>query len=170
MVMPLSALSREPKFKLETRRVVKHFDTRTMKARDGRDQAESQAVSRCVATVFESIEALKNLFTLIRGNAGSVVGDRNDRATVHGFAGNDDLSSVVAVLDCIVHEIGDGIKNQIAIADRQHFAVSGHGEKAAALLGRSVVQLDDLMGDFDEVHGSKPFLPYLGLDLRYPRY
>ena len=125
-----------------------------MKASDGRDQAESQAVSRCVATLFQSIEALENLLTLIRWNSGSVVGDRNDRATVHGFARNDDLSSVAAVLDCIVHEIGDGIKNQIAIADRQHFAVAGHGEEVR-LLGRSIVQLDDLMGDFDEVHGSK---------------
>src|SRR4249920_722786 len=106
---------------------------------------------------------------LVRWNSGSVVGDRNDRVTVHGFARNDDLSSGAAVLDCIIYKVGDGIKNQIAIADRQHFAVAGNAEAATVLLSRSIVQLDDLMGNFDQVYGSKRFLPHLCLDLRDPR-
>src|SRR5215813_3963090 len=81
---------REPELELETRRVVGHFDARPMKTGDGGHQAESQAIARRVATLFEPIEALEDLLILVGWNSGSVIGNRNDRAAVHGFARDND--------------------------------------------------------------------------------
>ena len=83
--------------------------------------------------------------------------------------GNDDLPSGAAMLDRIVHEIGDGIEDQVAIAGHQHLAIADDGEAGAVLFGRGIVQLDNLAGDFDQIDGAERALSRLGLDLRDPR-
>ncbi len=70
------------------------------------------------------------------------------------------------MLDRIVHEIGDGIKDQIAIAGHQHLAIAGDREPGSVLFRCGIVQFNDLTGDFDEVHGAERSLARLGLDLR----
>ena len=74
------------------------------------------------------------------------------------------------MLDRIVHEIGDGIKNQITIADHQHLhPITDNGETGAVLFGRCVVQLDNLTRDFNQIHGAERPLSCLGCDLCPPR-
>ena len=82
---------------------------------------------------------------------------------------DDDVPSGATMLERIVHEIGDGIEDQIAIACHQHFAIAGNGEAGAVLFGRGIIQFDDLAGDLDQIHGAECALSCLGLDLRDPR-
>ena len=99
----------KPESELETRRVIEHFDPRAVKIGDGRDQAEPQTVSRRVAAVFEPVKALEDLLVFVRGNSGSVVGDRDDRLAIDVFVRDHDLPPGAAMLDRIVDEIGDGV-------------------------------------------------------------
>ena len=87
-----------------------------MKTADGSDQTEPETVSRRVATVFEPVKALENVLVFVSGNSRPVIGDRDDGAAFNDFVRNDDLPSDTAMFDRIVHEIGDGIKDQIAIS------------------------------------------------------
>ena len=146
-----------------------HFDPRTMKTSNGSDQAEPETVSRRVATVFEPVKALENMLVFAGGNSGTVVGDRDHRRTIDVFVGNDDVPAGAAMLDRIVDEIGDGIEDQIAIAGHQHLDVADNGETRAVLFGGGIVQLDNLTGDFDQIHGAERTLSRLGLNLRNPR-
>src|SRR3984893_8449146 len=140
-----------------------------MKPCDGGDQAEPESVSRRVTTVFEPVEALENMLVLVGGNSRTVIGDRDDRLAISVFACNDDLPSGAAMLDRIVHEIGDGVKNQITVAGHQHLTITDNGETGAVLFRRGVVQLDNLTGDFEKIPGAERPLLCLGLDLGNPR-
>ena len=140
-----------------------------MKTGNGSDQTEPETVSRRVATVFEPVKSLENMLMFIGGNSGPVIGDRENRRAINVFVRNDDLPSRAAMLDRIVHEIGDGIKDQITIAGHQHLTITDNGETGAVLFGRGIVQLDNLTGDFDQIHGAERPLSCLGLDLRNPR-
>src|SRR5258708_21405913 len=126
-------------------------------------------MSRRVATELEAVKALENVLVFISGNSGSVGGDRDDRTTFNDFVRNDDLPSVAAMFDRIVDEIGDGVEDQVAIAGHQYLKIADNSETGAVLLGRGIVQLDHLAGDFDQVHGAERALSRLGLDLRNPR-
>src|SRR5258707_4815830 len=110
-----------------------------METGDGSDQAEPETVSRRVATVFEPVKALENMLVLVGGNSGPVIGDRDDRLAINVFVCNDDLTSGAAMLDRIVHEGGEGIKDQITIAGHQHLMIADNGQMGAVLFGRSVV-------------------------------
>ena len=105
-----------------------------MKTGNGSDQAEPETVSRRVATVFESVKSLENMLIFIGGNSGPVIGDRDSRRAINVFVGNDDLPSGAAMLDRIVHEIGDGIKDQITVAGHQHLTITDNGETGAVLV------------------------------------
>src|ERR1700684_567672 len=79
---------REPNLDLETGRVREHFDLCAVKTGNGSYQAQSETVSRSVATVLESIKTLEDLFAFVGGNSRPVLGDRYDRCTVNDFASN----------------------------------------------------------------------------------
>ena len=140
-----------------------------MQAGDGRDQAEAEAIARCIAALFEPIEALENLIVLTGGNSRSVVGDRNHGHAAHIFTGNHDLPGEAAVLERIVDDVGDRVENQVAIAGDHYLAVTDHDETGTTLLGCGVIQLDHLARDLGQVDAAKPALSYLALDLRDPR-
>src|ERR1700732_4619178 len=132
----LAGRRRKPEPELETRRIVEHFDSRAMEAGDGSDQTEPEAVSRRITALFQPVEALENMLVLAGGNPGSIIGDRDDRAAVNGLVFNHDLATGAAVLDRIVHEIGDGIKDQITIAGHVHLTIADDGEAGGVLFGR----------------------------------
>ena len=140
-----------------------------MKTGDGSDQAEPEAISRRVSTVFEPVKALENMLVFAGGNSGPIIGDRDDSSTVDVFVRYDDPPSGAPVLDRVVHEIGDRIKDQVTIAGHQHLTIAGNAETGAVLLGRGILQLHHLTGDFHQIHGSESVLSCLGLDLRNPR-
>src|SRR5258706_4989446 len=146
-----------------------HFDPRTMNTGNGSNQAEPETVSRRVATVFESVKSLENMLIFIGGNSGPVIGDRDSRRAINVFVGNDDLPSGAAMLDRIVHEIGDGIKDQITVAGHQHLTIADNGETGVVLFGRGIVQFGNLTGDFGQIDGAEPVLSSLSLNLRNPR-
>src|SRR5260370_17754937 len=111
-----------------------------MKTGDGSDQTEPETVSRRVATVFEPVKALENVLVFVSGNSGPVIGDRDDRPAFNDFVGNDDLPSGAAMFDRIVHEICDGIEDQVTIASHHHLAIADNGETVPVLFCPPIVQ------------------------------
>src|SRR6202163_4853603 len=101
----------KPELELETGRVIKHFDPRAMKTGDGSDQAKAETISRRVAALLEPVKALEHMLVFVGGNSGPVIGDRDHRGAIDVFVRNDDLPAGTAMLDRIVHEIGDGIED-----------------------------------------------------------
>ena len=165
----LTGRRRKPQHELEPRQIVAHLDPCAVKAGDGGHKAEPETVSRRVAALLEPVEALEDMLMLVGGNSRPVIGDRDHRPAVDDLVRHHDMPSGAAVLDRIVDEIGDRIEDQIAIARHQHFALANDGETGAVRFGRGIVQLDDLAGDFDQVHGAECALALPGLDLRNPR-
>jgi len=136
-----------------------------MKTDNSSYQAQSETISRGIATVFEPIKALEDLFAFVGRNSGSVIGNRYNWRTVYDVAGNHDVSSRTAVLDGIVHEIGDGIKDQIRIAYSEDRTIADDGEASTVLLGRGIVQFGDLADDLHQIDRTERFLPCLRFDL-----
>ena len=133
-----------------------------MQAGDGSDQAQPETVSRRVAALFQPIEALENMLAFFGGIPGpSSAIETTGLPSMVSFA-TTTCPPGAAMLDRVVDEIGDGIKDQVAIAGHQHLAIAGDGEMGAVLLGRGIVQLDNLAGDFDQVHGAERALALPG--------
>ena len=109
------------------------------------------------------------MLVFVSGNSGPVIGDRDDGSAFNDFVRNDDLPSGTAMFDRIVHEIGDGIEDQVTITSHQHLAIPDNGETGAVLFGCGIVQFDNLAGDFDQIHVAERALSRLGLNLRDPR-
>src|SRR5262245_4552839 len=99
-----------------------------MKVGHGGDEAQSKAVSGRVAALLEPVKPLEDMVAFARRNSGPVIGDRKDGLFVDVFAGNDDLATGATVLDGIVHEVGDGIDQQIAVAGHSHLAIACDGK------------------------------------------
>ncbi len=121
-----------------------------METGNGRDQAQAQTVARRVTALFEPVEALEHVIALFGGNARTIVGDRDHRPAAGAATGHGDLPARAAVLDRVVDEIGDGVEQQVAVPGNRHLAVAVKAEAGRDLLGRGVVELDDLAGNLGE--------------------
>src|SRR6476620_2594666 len=126
-----------------------------METGNGRDQAQAQTVARRVTALFEPVEALEDVIALSGGNARTIVGDRDHRPATGAATGHGDLPARAAVLYRVVDQIGDGVEQQVAVPRNRHLAVAVKAEAGRDLLGRGVVELDDLAGDFSEVERTK---------------
>ena len=115
-----------------------------MKTGDGSDQTEPETVSRRVATVFEPVKALENVLVFVSGNSGPVIGDRDDGSAFNDFVRNDDLPSGTAMFDRIVHEIGDGIEDQVTITSHQHLAITDNDVTGPPFNGKKSPNVEGL--------------------------
>src|SRR5689334_4022295 len=89
-----------------------------LRHRGGERQAEARA--RPGAARFEPDEAFENPVALMHGDALALVGD-DDVDAVADAPGGDDygrraMGASLAVLDGVVHQIGEGLADQLAIA------------------------------------------------------
>src|SRR5258708_8728916 len=107
-----------------------------MKTSDRSDQAEPETVSRREAAVFEAIKALENMLVFAGGNSGPVIGHRYDRTAVDVFVGYDDSPSGAPMLDRVVHEIGDPVKDQVTVAGHHHRTIAVNSDTRAVLSSR----------------------------------
>ena len=79
------------------------------------------------------------MFIFLGGNTRSIIGDRDDRPAIDVFGLNHHFAPGAAMLDRIIDEVADGIKDQVAIAGRHHLAVADDGEAGAVLLCGGIV-------------------------------
>ncbi len=87
-----------------------------MKTSDSGDEAEPQPISWSASTPFEPVESPKYVLMLVSGDAWVVVGDRNYGADSAVIQLHRHLAGVAAVLDCVVDDIGNSIKQQVPVA------------------------------------------------------
>ena len=111
-----------------------------MEAGNRGDKAEPQTVAGAAPTVVEPVEPLQNVLVLFGWNARAMVGDRNHRTQAIG-GGLDQHIARAAMLDGVVDEIGDGIEEEIPIAQHWRLPLTYDFNANAFLLGGSIEQL-----------------------------
>jgi hypothetical protein len=102
----------------ETGGVVCHLDANAVKVGDGRDEAEAEAVARAVPAALEAIKPPEDVLAFLKRNSRAAIGNRKNGSI--GVVGDGDRNlsvSLAAVLDRVVDKIGDGVEQQIPIAD-----------------------------------------------------
>ena len=102
----------------ETGGVVCHLDASTVKVGDGCDEAEAKAVAGALAAALEAIKPPEDVLAVLDRNSRAAIGNRKNRSISVVRHGDRNLSvSFAAVLDRVVNKIGDGVEQQIPIAD-----------------------------------------------------
>src|ERR1700739_4901505 len=100
------------------------------------NQAETEAVTGTVAAAFEAITPPQDVFAFHDRHARSVIGYRKN-GPIDAFRDRDaNLAVVTAVLDRVVHEGGNRVEQEIAIADYGHDLAGVELEPHTPLLGR----------------------------------
>jgi hypothetical protein len=154
----------------EARGVVCHLDASAVKVGDGRDQAEAEAVARALPAALEAIKSAKDVLAFVNRNSGAAIGNRNNGSVGVARDGDRNLSvSFAAVLDRVVNKIGDGVKQQIPIADHIHSITCSEPQRYAVLLRGGIEQLDNLTSNFGQIQISKPGHPVARLYLCDPQ-
>ena len=102
----------------ETGGVVCHLDASAVKVGDSCDEAKAKAVAGALAAALEAIKPPEDVLAFLDRNSRAVIGNRKNGSVGVAEDGDRDLFvSFAAVLDCIVDKIGDGVEQQIPIAD-----------------------------------------------------
>lgn len=109
-----------------------------MQVGDCLDEAEPEAASSCRAALVEPVETAEDLVSFAGGNAGAAIGDRDDGAAALAAERNRDLGSGRAVVDRVLHQVGDQLRQQIAVAP---------DERGTAL--RDIKRHQRVFGDID---------------------
>jgi hypothetical protein len=126
----------------ETGGVVCHLDPGAVKVGDGRDEAQAKAVARALPAALESIKPPEDVLAFLDRNSGAAIGNRKNGSGGVARDGDRNLSvSFAAVLDSIIDKIGDGVEQQIPIADHLRSITGSEPQRYAVLLGRGIEQL-----------------------------
>ena len=105
----------------ETGGVVCHLDASPVKVGDGRDKAEAEAVARALPATLEAIKPPEDVLAFLNRNSRAAIGNRKNGSIGAVRDGDRNLSvSFAAVLDRIIYKVGDGVEQQIPVADHIH--------------------------------------------------
>ena len=96
----------KPQLDPQPRRIIRHFDLRSMEIGNGCNEAQTETTARTVTTVLQPIETFQHVPALIGWNSATVIGNGHDRAA--GTAAHLDHHNIIVatVLDRVVDEIG----------------------------------------------------------------
>jgi hypothetical protein len=96
-----------------------------MQARNGSDKAKPETVSRCATTRLQPVKTLEHVLVFSSGNSRSIIGNRNNGSAFAAFCNlNGYVPRWATMFDRIVNEIGDRIKDEIAIACDANFLIA----------------------------------------------
>jgi len=87
-----------------------------METGHGGDEAQAEPIAESAATAFKPIEAHEHVLTLIDGNSGSIIGDRNNHVAAILLDLHDHSAGVTAVFDCVIDKIGHSVEQEISVA------------------------------------------------------
>jgi hypothetical protein len=150
--------------------VVCHLDACAVKVGDGRDEAEAEAVARALPAALEAIKPAEDVLAFLNRNSRAAIGNRKNGSIGVARDGDRNRSvSFAAVLDRIVDKIGDGVEQQIPIADHLRSITGSEPQRYAVLLRRGIEQLQDLSSNFGQIQISKPGRPVARLYLGDPQ-
>ena len=78
----MSDVVRRRKLQLDpqSRRIIRHFDLRSMEIGNGCNQAQTETAARAVTTVLQPIETFQHVLAFIGWNSRTVIGNGHDRA------------------------------------------------------------------------------------------
>src|SRR5262249_49685062 len=102
-------------------------------------------------------------------NSGSPIADRENRPFGASRDGDTDLASIAAMLYAVVDKIGDGVEQEIAIADHGHCLPCKNLESDGPFLCRGLEQFSDFPNDLAQIDIAEGSRPVACLDLRDPQ-
>ena len=157
------------KLDLQTGRVVGHNNAGTMQIGNRCNQAETEAVSRPVAAALEPIEPSQHVIALFDRNSGPPIADRENRPIGASRDRDPDLAPIAAMLDRVVDKIGDGVEQEIAIADYGHCFARRKLKPDGLFLRRGLEQFHDFPNNLAQIGVAKRSRSVARLDLRDPQ-
>ena len=160
---------REVELDPEARDVVCQFNTGAMKVGDGGDEAQTETATRTSPASLEAIKAPQNMLALLDRNPRSTIGYRKDRPVSPACDRDNNQAFRTAVLYGVVDQVRDGFEQQIPIADHIYVIVPGKLQRDVVVLGRRIMQLDDLACNLSQIETAELSGPAVGLDLRDPQ-
>ena len=101
--------------------------------------------------------------------SGPQIADRENRPVAASRDGDTDLAPIAAMLYGIVDEIGDGVEQEIAIADHGHCLRCKNLESDGPFLCRGLKQFYDFANDLAQIDIAEGSRPVARLDLRDPQ-
>jgi hypothetical protein len=109
-----------------------------METDNSRDQTEAKAIAGRRAASLQPIEALENMLNLVWGNTRSVVGNRQDCATILQLDADDHHTTVTTVFNGVVDEIRYSIEQEVAISANTYGLVTDYLDASTFALGGCV--------------------------------
>ena len=124
-----------------------------MHAGDRGDHAQPQSAAGGRPAVVEADEALDRTLPLTLGNTGSGVADGDLRSFRRGSGCDLDRAARACVLDRVVEEIGNRLKQKLPVAGDDGVAIDRARKTEAPLLGERSVKIDQVGGEATEIDG-----------------
>ena len=97
-----------------------------MQMRHGRNEAEAKAITRGAATAFKPVETLENMREFVGRDAGSIVGDGDQRIMFERPHRHSHQPVLFPVFDGVIDEIGHGIEEEVTIPSDHNTRISGN--------------------------------------------
>jgi len=116
------------------------------------NQAETQSAAGAVAARFKPVESFGDIAPFVERNAGSPIGNGNDRCSADHFSDLDrDHAAIDAMLYGVIDEVGKRIKQKIAISDNDDWRSIGDIDRQPILFGSGLEQTNNLTREFRQI-------------------
>ena len=133
------------------------------------DEAEAKAVAGLRAALVEADEAFGNAAAVFHRDAGAVVGHGDGHLVVLLCGGHRDRGGFAiarAVFEGVVEQVGEGLREELAIAQNGEAGCRGTGQRTALFLGHRLIEFDDVGDEFAHVHRDEAAAGLAGLGPR----
>ena len=130
--------------------IVGQRDGAAMPPRHRAHQAEPEPIAGGAAARLQSDKAIEHALAIGLGDAGSAIGDLDQRAAAAPPHPDRDLAAP-AVFERVVEQVGDRLRQQVAVALDNRPGRAVEPQREALLLGQRFVQLDRGADDLREI-------------------
>ncbi len=124
-----------------------------MQASDRRDEAQPQPAGASLAGVSQSYERLDRTCSVFRGDTRAVIAhDQTHRVVQAGYL-QLDPATAWNVLQCVLNEIRDHLRQQLPVPVNDRLAGVRAGQAQSLLARHGLEQFDELIGQITDIDG-----------------
>ena len=149
--LPLARQCRKFKTYGQSRRVIAEADRAIVQPRGGAHEAEPEAVAGRAAARFETHETVEDDIAVLGRDARPAIRRLRARRAAIDLGDRQADLSAAAVFQRVVEEIGDGLRQEMAVAADHHPGRAVEMQDKALFLGHRLVKLGGGAGELAEV-------------------
>ena len=114
---------------------------------DGADQRQAEAVAGGAARAVEADEAFQHVVAFVRRDAFAVIGDVDQDVVTAFFGAEADVAAAGRVFDGVIEQVGDGLRDELAVAHDVEIGFDAGGEGVFAVFAQDVVEFGKVFAD-----------------------